>query len=47
MTYEATRRGPEGDEVGGLSMNVAKTKYIVRGDLVATPGTIMVLPLDD
>ncbi len=33
---------------GGLFNNVAKTKYTVRGDLVDTPGTIMVdsAPID-
>ncbi len=29
-------------KAAGLSINVAKTKNIVRGDLVGTPGTITV-----
>ena len=46
MTYEATQRMLDAvireTKAAGLSINVAKTKYIVRGDLVATPGTITV-----
>ena len=35
-------------KAAGLFINVAKTKYIVRGDLVDTPGTIIVncAPID-
>ena len=46
VTYEATQRMLDAvireTKAAGLSINVAKTKYIVRGDLVATPGTITV-----
>jgi hypothetical protein len=45
-TYEATQRMLDAvireTKMAGLSINVAKTKYMVRGDLAATSGTITV-----
>jgi hypothetical protein len=46
MTYTATQRMLDAvireTKTAGLFVNVAKTKYIVRGDVTATPGTITV-----
>jgi hypothetical protein len=52
MTYEANQRMLDAvirqTQAAGLFINVANTKYIVRGELVDTPGTITLdgVPID-